>query len=76
MLESAQAEAKVRAQRAAQQTAEEARSELGEWAFELLEEYFPEEAQQRRRQERVSYPRLKSWACQWTPLLPSFRRRR
>jgi phosphoribosylamine--glycine ligase len=23
----------------------------------------------------VSYPRLKSWACQWTPLLPSNRRR-
>ena len=24
----------------------------------------------------VSYPRLKSWACQWTPLLPSLGRRR
>ena len=22
-------------------------------------------------QLRVGYPRLKSWACQWTPLLPS-----
>jgi len=54
MLESAQTEAKVRARRPAQQTADEARSELGEWAFETLEEYFPEEAQQRRRQERVT----------------------
>lgn len=54
MLESAQTEAKVRAQRAAQQTADEARSELGEWAFEILEAYFPEEARQRRRQERVT----------------------
>nr|WP_227229508.1 GNAT family N-acetyltransferase [Salinirubrum litoreum] len=26
--------------------------------------------------ETVSYPRLQSWACQWTPLLPSNRRRR
>jgi hypothetical protein len=27
-------------------------------------------------QDAVSYPRLKSWACQWTPLLPSRGRRR
>ena len=53
MLETQQAQARERAQIAAQQTANEAKEEFGRMAFEILEEYFPEQARGRRREDRL-----------------------
>ena len=50
MLETAQSQATVHAQ----ETAREAKTEVGRLAFDLLEEYFPEQAQQRRRQDQAA----------------------
>lgn len=52
-LEKTRSRAKERAQRAAQRTAGDAREELGRLAFDALEEYFPEEAKERRQQNRA-----------------------
>ncbi|AGN02757.1 hypothetical protein L593_14090 [Salinarchaeum sp. Harcht-Bsk1] len=52
MLEQSQTEARERAQQAAQETATEARTQLGRRAFDALEEYFPEEAEQRQQNNR------------------------
>lgn len=54
MLESTQEQARARAQRAAQETASQSKSEFGKRAFDTLEEYFPEEAEARRRQNRTT----------------------
>jgi len=53
MLEQSQTDARERAQQAAQETASEARSELGRRAFDTLEEYFPDEAEQRQEDSRA-----------------------
>lgn len=54
MLETTQEQVRERAQEVAQETAEQTRAEVGRRAFETLEEYFPEEASARTRQDRVT----------------------
>ena len=54
VLETAQVRAKERAQQAAQQTADGAKDEIGRRAFDTLEEYFPEQAAERRRQNQTA----------------------
>lgn len=49
MLEANQSRTKERARRTAQRKADEAKEEFGRLAFETLEEYFPEQARERRR---------------------------
>ena len=49
MLETRRAQTKERAQRTAQRKADEAKAEFGRLAFDALEDYFPEQARQRRR---------------------------
>ena len=46
-------EAKRRAQATAQKKANEAKEELGRRAYDTLEEYFPEQARARRKQNRL-----------------------
>lgn len=45
--------AKQRAQEEARQQADAAREEVGRMAYEMLEEYFPEQARQRRQSGRT-----------------------
>lgn len=54
-LEKTRSRAKERAQRAAQKTAGDAREELGRLAFDALEDYFPEEAKERRQGNRFQF---------------------
>jgi len=54
VLETAQVRARERAQQAAQQTADGAKEEIGRRAFETLEEYFPEQAAERRRENQTT----------------------
>lgn len=51
MLEADQSRAKERARRTAQRKADDAREEFGRLAFDTLEEYFPEQARERRRRD-------------------------
>lgn len=51
MLESSRSEASERAKVAAQRRADDAREEFGRMAFDALEEYFPEQAKERRRED-------------------------
>lgn len=53
MLEANQSRTKERARRTAQRKADEAKEEFGRLAFETLEEYFPEQARERRSGERL-----------------------
>ena len=49
MLEAQRSRTRERAQRTAQRKADEAKEEFGRLAFDALEEYFPEQARERRR---------------------------
>lgn len=51
MSSSSRTQARERAQEAAQQRAEEAKSEFARVAFDALEDYFPEEARERRQRD-------------------------
>lgn len=52
-LQATRERAKRRARVTAQLKADEAREELGRLAFDTLEDYFPEQARARRRQNRL-----------------------
>jgi hypothetical protein len=54
MPEQTQTEPTGRAQEVAQQTADDARAEFGRWAFETLEQHFPEQAPSRNRRRPVA----------------------
>lgn len=53
MLEQAKARARESAQREARQQADLLKDEVGRMAFDVLEEYYPEEAKSRRRRQRL-----------------------
>lgn len=52
-LQATKERAKRRAQTTAQLKADEAKEEFGRLAFDTLEDYFPEQAEARRRQNRL-----------------------
>lgn len=54
-LQATRERAKQRAQATAQLKADEAKEEFGRLAFDTLEEYFPEQAKARRRQDRLQF---------------------
>lgn len=54
MLENTQARFKERAQQTAEQKKSDAKEEFGRMAFDTLEQYFPNQAETRTREDRVT----------------------